>query len=129
MTLAQMLRLFLVVVICGNAGWVLAADEVLTLEKIPLVQYGYALLLSAWGGLAATLVRWGQGLENAKWWLVLVRDCVCSTLAGLLIFLLAKFINAPPTLSAVAVSVAGYGGSRVLEILLRRLEKKVEAAP
>lgn len=129
MPLRDLLRLVLSLVLLGNAGWVLAADGALTPDQVPLVQYAYAFVLSFWGGMAATLQRWSQGTERGAWWLVLWRDTVCSTLAGLLVFFLAKHYATPPMLAAVAVSVAGYGGSLVLDALLARLTKKAEPAP
>lgn len=127
MALRDMLRLFLAVVLLGNAGWVLAAQEVLTPDQVPLLQYLYAVVLSAWGGMAATLQRWSKGTEQGRWWLVLWRDVTCSTLAGVVAFFATKHWDVAPMLAAILVSVAGYGGSVFLDAVLARMVKQVGA--
>ena len=119
-------RLTLIICFAGNIGWCLAADNILSPETIPLVKYLYALGLSFWGGMAAFLQRFAAGTEVGKWFVLLGRDTISSTLAGILTFLLATHFAVPPLLAAVGVSIAGYGGSRALEIYFNKLAKKVD---
>jgi hypothetical protein len=123
-----LLRLFMLVTFLGNIGWVLAAEDVLTPEMIPMVKYLYAIGLSAWGGFAAYLRRLATATETAKWFIVLLRDFVVSTFAGVAMFLLCMQFSVPPLLIAVIVSVSGYGGSKVLDALLDRGIKKIETS-
>lgn len=119
-------RMILLVMFVGNIGWVLAADDVLSPEMIPLIKYGYAIGLSFWGGLAAFLQRFAAGTEVGKWYVLLGRDSISSTLAGVLTFLGATHFAIAPLLAAIFISIAGYGGSRALELYFNKLAKKVE---
>ncbi len=111
----------------GSAGWVLAAEQVILLpETIPTVQYLYAAALSVWGCLAANVQRWARADDKGNRLAMIAADFFCSTSAGLIVFFGALHLAAPPYLAAISIFVAGYGGSKLLEKLYERFEKKID---
>lgn len=106
-----------------------AANTTLMLEGIPLLRILYVLFLSIWGGVARLLERLATGEEfkvNLK--IVIARDMVVSSLAGILFFLLCTYYEVAPMLTAVVVTVSGYFGSRSLELIFNRFAKQVDSA-
>jgi hypothetical protein len=111
----------------GTACTVLAAEPVLVLpDGVPIFQYIYAFALSVWGCLAANIQRWAKAEEGVSVPLRITIDFVSSTSAGLIVFYAALHIQPPAYLAAIAVFAGGYGGSRLLEKVYQRLEKKVD---
>lgn len=99
----------------AQAGLVLAAQQVMSPETIPLIQWGYTLVLALAGGAAASLTRYAGGAPTAKWRLELGRDFVCSGLAGVIVLLGSSHFGVPPLLAAIGIALAGWGGSKTLE--------------
>jgi hypothetical protein len=114
--------------ILWGASWTAyAAEPILVLpDGIPLFQYLYAFALSVWGCLAANIQRWAKADVELGKVLRIVVDFVSSTSAGLIVFFGAMHYQPPAYLAAIAVFAAGYGGSRLLEKIYQRLEKKVD---
>lgn len=90
---------------------------------IPLIKYGYVLLMGLWGALAALLQRLAKG-EEPRWKIVIARDITNATLAAILVFLLCEHFSVPPALGAVAYTLAGYGGARFMEFMYVRFLAK-----
>lgn len=84
------------------------------------VKYGYVLLMSTWGALAALLQRFakGQGIKN--WKIVAARDFVNATLAAILTFWICEHFKVPMAIEAVAFTLAAYGGARFMEFMYGR---------
>lgn len=110
-----------------QARLVLAAQEILAPETIPVLQYVFALSLALLGGVASTLQRYAQGAPLDRWKLEVTRDIVCSILAGLVAFYGCKHWGVPSMLAAIFVMAAGWGGARFIEKAYRRAEKRVES--
>jgi hypothetical protein len=107
-----------------QAGLVFAAQEVITPETIPLIQWAYAMALSIAGGAASSLTRYAGGAPTMKWHLELARDFVCSVLAGVLTMLACLHFAVPPLLAAIFVALAGWGGSKTLEWAFERAQRR-----
>ncbi len=89
------------------------------LSAIPLAAVAVAIVIALLGGSAATLAKIASPkLEIHNMWLVVLADMVSSLVAGLAMFFLIAWREGPPLLAAVCILVAGYGGSRVLELFL-----------
>lgn len=97
----------------GFPACVYAAEYATPLD-IPLIKYGYVLLMGLWGALAALLQRLAKG-EEPRWKIVIARDITNATLAAVLVFLLCEHFSVPPALGAVGYTLAGYGGARFME--------------
>lgn len=97
------------------------------LSSIPLAAVTLCLFLSFIGGLASTLQKLAAdvapvrsiGLEIAK-------DLVVSLVAGLLAFFASEWMNFQAVLEAGVITLAGYGGSRVLDRALDRALREVD---
>jgi hypothetical protein len=111
----------------AQAGLVLAAQDVITPEAIPLMQWGYTLVLSLAGGAAASFTRYAGGASTDKWKLELARDFICSTLAGVIALFGALQFQVPPLLGAIAIALSGWGGSRFLEWAYLRWQLRAQA--
>ena len=106
-----------------------AADAALSVETIPLVRFASMIFLASWGGVARLLERLATGEEfKVSRWLVVARDMVTSTLAGTLFFFACVHFAVPAMLTAMIVTIAGYGGSRTLEAAFKKFEKSVDEA-
>ena len=114
-----------------TASLVYAADRAaISPETIPAAKWAYALALSFWGGITMLLQKFARGDITARWPLAIGSGVVSSVSAGVLIFFGALHMEVPPLLNAIAVFIAGYGGSRTLDSLFTRLEKQIgEAKP
>ncbi len=124
----QIFRRVVVALWVAQAGLVLAAQEVISPETIPLVQWGYTIVLSLAGGAAASFTRYAGGASTDRWKLELGRDFFCSVLAGVLALFGALHFQVPPLLAAIAVALSGWGGSRSLEWAFERWQKRAAAA-
>ena len=110
-----------------SAGLVYAAGSApLAPETVPLAKWIYAVVLSTWGGLAQTLQRFAAGAETSAWPLLIARDVVCSVSAGVLVFMACLHFEIAPMLNAIAVFIAGYGGSRTLDVVFTKLESRIK---
>ena len=87
---------------------------------IPWVNYGYVLLMAAWGASAALFQRFAGG-EVPRWKWVIARDITNATLAAILVFLFCEYQNIPAPIKAIASTLAAYGGARFMEFLYGRL--------
>jgi hypothetical protein len=114
-------------ILCCASWTAVAAEPVIVLpDGIPLFQYLYAFALSVWGCLAANIQRWAKADEEFGKLTRISIDFFSSTSAGLIVFFGAMHYQPPAYLAAIAIFAAGYGGSRLLEKVYQRLEKKVD---
>jgi hypothetical protein len=111
----------------AQAGLVLAAQQVISPETIPAVQWLYAIVLALSGGAASSFTRYAAGASTAKWKLELARDFFCSVLAGVLALFGCLHFQVAPFLSAIGVALAGWGGSRSLEWAFESWQKRAGA--
>lgn len=89
------------------------------LSAIPLAAVAVAIVIALLGGSASTLAKIASPkLEIRNMWLTVLADMVASMAAGLGAFFLIAWLEKPPLLAAVCILVAGYGGSRVLDLFL-----------
>lgn len=90
------------------------------LESIPIKALGYVLALSIVGGTAGTLTKIARPdliVRNLP--LEITKDMVASIVAGLLAFFGTMWWEGVNFwLQAALVTMAGYGGSRVLDMML-----------
>ncbi len=118
----------LLLVIAVYPTTVLAADIVLGELTIPLIKFGYVLMMALWGALAALLQRFARGEEIATWKIVAMRDLTNASLASILTFLACEQFKVPPALAAIAYTLAGYGGARFMEFIYRRFLYQIKSA-
>jgi hypothetical protein len=107
-----------------QAGLVLAAQQIISPETIPLIQWGYTILLALAGGAASTFTRYAGGASTERWKLELARDFICSTLAGVLTLFGALYLQVSPLLAAIGIALSGWGGSRLLEWAYDRWQRR-----
>jgi asparagine N-glycosylation enzyme membrane subunit Stt3 len=90
------------------------------LESIPLKAVGYVLALSIIGGTAGTLTKIARPdivVRNLP--LEITKDMIASLVAGLLVFFFTSWWSTINFwLQAALVTMAGYGGSKVLDMML-----------
>lgn len=106
------------------AGWstAYAAENPLVtgIEAIPIKAFIYVLALSIIGGTAGTLAKLSRNdivVRNLP--LEIAKDIVASLVAGLLVFFFSSWWESINFwLQAALVTMAGYGGSRVLDVAL-----------
>jgi hypothetical protein len=103
----------------------MASTTALDPSTVPLAKWTYALILSAWGGLANLLQRWGSADEQGSLALFVTRAFVCSISAGVLTFFICLHYNVAPFLAAIAVFLGGYGGARFLDFLYAQFESRI----
>lgn len=100
------------------------AAESITLAKglgsIPLADIGTALFLAIIGGVTGTLVklsRLNHGVTNLA--LEITKDVMSSLVVGLLAFFFSNFFKwIDVWAQAGGILLAGYGGSKVLDVML-----------
>lgn len=107
-----------------QAGLVLAAQQVISPETIPLIEWGYTIVLALAGGAASTFTRYAGGAPTERWKLELARDFVCSSLAGVLTLFGALYLQISPLLAAICIALSGWGGSRLLEWAYERWQAR-----
>jgi hypothetical protein len=115
------------------AGATFASD----LSAIPVAAVAVAVALALVGGAAATL----QKIANPEFVvksvpLEIIKDIFASVVAGLVTYSLCAWQGIPLLLQPACITLAGYGGSRVLErylaagmIRIDRLGGKPEGTP
>ncbi len=107
------------------------------LSTIPPAAIAVSVLLAFIGGAAFTAQKMADPATVVKSvTLEIIKDLLASIVAGLLTFFVCSWLNFAPLLQAACITIAGYGGSRVLErylnsALLRidRLGGKPEGTP
>jgi hypothetical protein len=98
------------------------------LANIPAIAYMITVILSGIGGVAATLQRLSSAPDLSRWKLEVSRDLVCSIAAGLVTFFFCEALKWGSASEAGAITIAGYGSSKVLDIFLSKFTQKVEGA-
>jgi hypothetical protein len=110
------------------SAWAAAITFDDDLAHIPFAAVAMCLFLSFIGGLASTLQKLAvQAPAVRSLWLEIVKDLVVSLVAGLLAFFVSEWLNFEAVLEAGAITLAGYGGSRVLDRLLDRALRTVDS--
>lgn len=112
-----------VYMILNSGALAYAAEQnalVAGLESIPAAAVAYVLGLAAVGGAAGTLTKIARpDLVVRHLALEIAKDIVASLVAGLLVFFFTSWIDDFNFwLQAALVTLAGYGGSKVLDIAL-----------
>jgi hypothetical protein len=95
------------------------------LASIPMIAYLITVILSGIGGAASTLQRLSSAPDLTRWRLEVARDLVCSVAAGLVAFFFCEAMHWGSASEAGAITVAGYGSSKVLDLFLSRFTQKV----
>lgn len=119
------------------SAWAATATFASDLSKIPPAAVAVAIVLSFIGGLAATLQKIANPefvVKNVA--LEITKDIFGSLVAGLVTYSLCAWQELPLLLQPGCITIAGYGGSRVLERYLAagmnridRLGGKPEGTP
>lgn len=89
------------------------------IESLPVRALGYVMVLSVLGGLAATLpkiVNPDIQIRNVP--LEVVKDVVCSIVAGLIIFFAAIELSWSWSLACLMILLGGAGGAKFIDLLL-----------
>lgn len=109
---------------------VLAAEAAMSAFDIPLLQYGYVILMGSWGALASILQRFTKHEPDTKpeFWKVALSDYVNAVLGAVIVFLACEAIGIRPALEAIYCSLAGFGGSRFMTALYLRFETRAANA-
>lgn len=109
------------------SAWAASVTFTDDLAHIPFAAIAMCLFLSFIGGLASTLQKLASGAPAARSiWLEIAKDLVVSLVAGLLAFFVSEWLNFQAVLEAGVITLAGYGGSRVLDRLLDRALREVD---
>lgn len=99
-----------------------AADNnfVTGIESIPHKAFAYVIGLAVIGGAAGTLTKLARpDVVVHNLCLEIVKDIMASIVAGLLAFFVASWADKFDFwLTAIAITLAGYGGSKVLDTAL-----------
>ena len=86
------------------------------LGGLPPAAAAVAALLAIIGGAAYTAQKMADPAVTVKSVpLTIISDILASVVAGLITFFLSSWANWPVVLQAACITLAGYGGSRVLE--------------
>ncbi|NDP60090.1 MAG: hypothetical protein GZ090_12130 [Oxalobacteraceae bacterium] len=86
------------------------------LASIPPAAIAVSVLLAIIGGAAFTASKMADPSSVVKSVaLEIVKDILASVVAGLLTFFICSWLNFAAVLQAACITIAGYGGSRVLE--------------
>lgn len=104
----------------GTLAYAAENPLVIGIESIPLKAIGYVLMLSIVGGMAGTLTKLARPdivVRNLP--LEIAKDVITSIVAGMLAFFFTSWSDAISFWpQAIAITMAGYGGSKVLDIML-----------
>ena len=88
------------------------------IESIPLSGIGRVLWLAMTGGAGCTLVKLTKG-PVLRLPVEIIKDLVCSIIAGLLVYFFSNWYkNVDLYLQAGLILLAGYGGSRMIDVSL-----------
>lgn len=86
------------------------------LAAIPPAAIAVSVLLAVIGGAAFTAQKMAGPTTVVKSVaLEIIKDILASIVAGLLTFFICSWLNFAAVLQAACITIAGYGGSRVLE--------------
>lgn len=90
------------------------------IETVPLKAFGYVFVLSVLGGMAATIpkILLPQSANIRSMWLEVIKDVVCSFVAGLLIFFFATWQKWPWALQCLLFLLGGAGNAKFIDIAL-----------
>lgn len=136
MQLKQLVWAWLITIWSASA-WAAQATFAGDLAAIPPAAVAVSVLLAIIGGAAFTAQKMADPATVVKSVaLEILKDILASIVAGLLTFFICSWLNFAAVLQAACITIAGYGGSRVLErylnsALLRidRLGGKPESTP
>lgn len=98
------------------SAWAASTTFASDLSKIPPAAVAVAVVLSFIGGLAATLQKIADPEFVVKSVpLVVAKDIFSSLVAGLITYSVCAWQEIPLLLQPGCITIAGYGGSRLLE--------------
>jgi uncharacterized BrkB/YihY/UPF0761 family membrane protein len=98
------------------SAWAAQATFVGDLAAIPPAAVAVSALLAIIGGAAFTAQKMADPATVVKSVILeITKDILTSVVAGLLTFFLSSWAGFPAVLQAACITLAGYGGSRVLE--------------
>lgn len=101
------------------AVWAADTEQAKGLESISLLTILYVFVVAAVGGALTTLNKITNPVIVVKFiWLELLKDVLSSFIAGLLAFFLTSWWSTAIWGQAVFITLAGVGGSRVLDRML-----------
>ncbi|AJD82928.1 hypothetical protein PJWF_00034 [Achromobacter phage JWF] len=105
-------------------GYRIGAD----LASIPFSAYVIVVMLSGVGGFVSTLIRLSNESDEklARWKLFALRDMASSLLAGIVVFFWAESSQWDSARAAIMITLAGFGGTKVLDILMDKFFSKKE---
>lgn len=113
--LKQILTLWLATFWSASA-WAASVTFASDLSKIPVAAVAVAVVLAFIGGLAATLQKIADPEFVVKSVaLVVTKDIFGSLVAGLVTYSVCAWQEIPLLLQPGCITIAGYGGSRLLE--------------
>jgi len=105
-------------------GYRIGAD----LASIPFSAYVIVVLLSGVGGFVSTLIRLSNEPDEklARWKLLVLRDMAAALLAGVIVFFWSEASRWETAYAAIMITLAGFGGTKVLDILVDKFFAKKE---
>lgn len=98
------------------------------LASIPFSAYVIVTLLSGIGGFVSTLIRLSNEPDEklVRWKLLVLRDMAASLLAGIVVFFWSESARWETAQAAIMITLAGFGGTKVLDILVDKFFTKRE---
>lgn len=109
------------------SAWAAQVTFASDLAAIPPAAIAVTVLLAIIGGAAFTSQKMADPDVVVKSvTLEIVKDILTSIVAGLLTFFVCAWLNWPPLLQAASITLAGYGGSRVLERYLNGAFQRID---
>jgi hypothetical protein len=110
-----------------TAAWAAQVTFVEDLTMIPPAAVAISALLSIIGGAAFTAQKMADPATVVKSvTLEIIKDILASVVAGLLTFFVCSWAGFAPVLQAACITIAGYGGSRVLERYLNTALMRID---
>lgn len=106
----------------------LAAEQTFrqpSLTELPLAAITVSVLLAVIGGAAYTAQKMAapDGQQIGSIPLEIIKDVLTSVVIGLIAFSVSSYLELPVVVQAGVITLAGYGGSRVLEPALGAMLK------
>jgi ABC-type uncharacterized transport system permease subunit len=95
------------------------------LARIPMLAYVITIVLSGIGGAASTLQKLSRAADLSRWQLEVVKDTVSAIVAGLLVFFLCESFEWDSAREAFAITIAGYGNSKLIDLMFRNFVKQL----
>lgn len=103
-----------------------AADLSQGLSSIPISNILIAAVLSFIGGLAWTAQKEARAeTETRRLALTVFSDVLVSVVAGLITFFLLSIATDSPLIQAALITIAGYGGTRIMDSYLSVLIDRI----